>query len=546
MKAKTFLAIATLLAFGQGAWAQTSSFPETDDEKGTEAKPFLIENIEDLNALASDVNSGTDYSGKHFKLTADLTFTAPVSPETSNFTPIGKVEYRDDNETPLYEEKAFKGVFDGGGKTISGIVVNTSDAEAVGLFGNVFYPGIIKNVKMTNCSFTGNYCVGAICGECNGGSAGEHKDVQWGIFDCEVGSNVTVTAATSGEGEDALPGWYAGGIVGDLKVSRATGCISAATVSGAEYVGGIAGSISHDKDAAGSPYGSLTDCFYTGNSVTATENKYAGTIVGLNGSVDDDDNLTDGTAGKLVFTLLDNDSEAAISNATRLSNYDDLEANVTLSGRTLYKDNSWNTICLPFAMTAAQVTAQLAPTKLMTLSTATFAEGTLTLTFEDATEIVAGKSYIIKWTSGDDFTPTFEGVTVSSAAPTDVAGTAANFHGIYTPYSTGGENKSMLYLGANNKLYYPSADMTINAFRAYFTLNGIEAGPASSSAPAAVRAFVLNFGDGDGATGILSLSADSKDSEDNAAWYDMQGRRLSGKPTASGIYTNNGNKIVIK
>ena len=546
MKAKTIIVLATLLAFGQGAWAQTSSFPETDDEKGTEAKPFLIENIEDLNALASDVNSGTDYSGKHFKLTADLTFTAPVSPETSNFTPIGKVEYRDDNETPLYEEKAFKGVFDGGGKTISGIVVNTSDAEAVGLFGNVFYPGIIKNVKMTNCSFTGNYCVGAICGECNGGSAGEHKDVQWGIFDCEVGSNVTVTAATSGEGEDALPGWYAGGIVGDLKVSRATGCISAATVSGAEYVGGIAGSISHDKDAAGSPYGSLTDCFYTGNSVTATENKYAGTIVGLNGSVDDDDNLTDGTAGKLVFTLLDNDSEAAINNATRLSNYDDLEANVTLSGRTLYKDNSWNTICLPFAMTAEQVTAQLAPTKLMTLSTATFAEGTLTLTFEDATEIVAGKSYIIKWTSGDDFTPTFEGVTVSSAAPTDVAGTAANFHGIYTPYSTGGENKSMLYLGASNKLYYPSADMTINAFRAYFTLNGIEAGPASSSAPAAARAFVLNFGDGDGATGILSLSADSKDSEDNAAWYDMQGRRLSGKPTASGIYINNGNKIVIK
>ena len=546
MKAKTIIVLATLLAFGQGAWAQTSSFPETDDEKGTEAKPFLIENKEDLNALASDVNSGTDYSGKHFKLTADLTFTAPVSPETSNFTPIGKVEYRDDNETPLYEEKAFKGVFDGGGKTISGIVVNTSDAEAVGLFGNVFYPGIIKNVKMTNCSFTGNYCVGAICGECNGGSAGEHKDVQWGIFDCEVVSNVTVTAATSGEGEDALPGWYAGGIVGDLKVSRATGCISAATVSGAEYVGGIAGSISHDKDAAGSPYGSLTDCFYTGNSVTATENKYAGTIVGLNGSVDDDDNLTDGTAGKLVFTLLDNDSEAAINNATRLSNYDDLEANVTLSGRTLYKDNSWNTVCLPFAMTAAQVTAQLAPTKLKTLSTATFAEGTLTLTFEDATEIVAGKSYIIKWTSGDDFTPTFEGVTVSSAAPTDVAGTAANFHGIYTPYSTGGENKSMLYLGANNKLYYPSADMTINAFRAYFTLNGIEAGPASSSAPAAARAFVLNFGDGDGATGILSLSADSKDSEDNAAWYDMQGRRLSGKPTASGIYINNGNKIVIK
>ena len=545
MKAKTIIVLATLLAFGQGAWAQTSSFPETDDEKGTEAKPFLIENIEDLNALASDVNSGTDYSGKHFKLTADLTFTAPVSPETSNFTPIGKVEYRDDNETPLYEEKAFKGVFDGGEKTISGIVVNTSDAEAVGLFGNVFYPGIIKNVKMTNCSFTGNYCVGAICGECNGGSAGEHKDVQWGIFDCEVGSNVTVTAATSGEGEDALPGWYAGGIVGDLKVSRVTGCISAATVSGAEYVGGIAGSISHDKDAAGSPYGSLTDCFYTGNSVTATENKYAGTIVGLNGSVDDDDNLTDGTAGKLVFTLLDNDSEAAINNATRLSNYDDLEANVTLSGRTLYKDNSWNTICLPFAMTAEQVTAQLAPTKLMTLSTATFDDGTLTLNFADATEIEAGKPYIIKWTGNTEWgNPTFTGVTVSSAAPTDVTGTAANFHGIYTPYSTGGENKSMLYLGAENKIYYPNADMTINAFRAYFTLNnGITVGDL----PQQARAFVLNFGDGDETTGIISIDNGQLIIDNSMdAWYSLDGRRLTGKPSRAGVYINNGKKIVIK
>jgi hypothetical protein len=29
-------------------------------------------------------------------------------------------------------------------------------------------------------------------------------------------------------------------------------------------------------------------------------------------------------------------------------------------------------------------------------------------------------------------------------------------------------------------------------------------------------------------------------------WYDMSGRKLEGKPTASGIYINNGKKIVIK
>ena len=531
MKAKTFLAIATLLAFGQGAWAQTSSFPETDNEKGTEAKPFLIENIEDLNALASDVNSGTDYSGTYFKLTTDLDYSSVALFDSdedgtadSNFTTIGSGDESDG--------KDFKGIFNGNGKYIKGITVNTPSAAGVALFGYIFQPAEIRNLTLKECSFTGNFEVGAIAGA----SSGSATNSTFGIYDCTVESTVNVTAVTTTIDSEDYPGTYAGGIIGFCGSLTVRDCTSAAVVKGDESVGGIAGHIT------GSTLGGVIEnCFFSGSVTGGTGATEVGKIVGGRGPMDGEE----GTNGTINLTLFDADGDA-ISNATRLSNYDDLEANVTLSGRTLYKDDSWNTICLPFAMTAAQVTAQLAPTKLMTLSTATFAEGTLTLTFEDATEIVAGKSYIIKWTSGDDFTPTFEGVTVSSAAPTDVAGTAANFHGIYTPYSTGGENKSMLYLGANNKLYYPSADMTINAFRAYFTLNGIEAGPASSSAPAAVRAFVLNFGDGDGATGILSLSADSKDSEDNAAWYDMQGRRLSGKPTASGIYINNGNKIVIK
>ena len=549
MKAKTIIALATLLAFGQGAWAQdpaTIGSITYNSEKGY----YPISSVENLNDLAVYVNGSGIYSnsttettahdceGKTFKMTGNITFTAPVSPETSNFTPIGiMVEYNGS----MIGDKGFKGTFDGDGYTISGITVKDDDGEAIGLFGNALHPSIIKNVKIASSSFTGNYCVGAIVGEYNGSS---NHATEYGIYNCEVASTVTVAAATMGEGDEAVPGWNAGGIVGDLKLGQAVGCISAAKVSADEYVGGIAGSISSSKSTYGDYDGILTNCFYTGNSVNGAEGaKYVGTVVGLNGELDEDDNFKTGSEGTINLTLYDADGDA-IDNATRLGYYNGIEnVNVTLSGRTLYKDNSWNTVCLPFAMTAAQVTAQLAPTKLMTLSTATFAEGTLTLNFADATEIVAGKPYIIKWASGDDFTPTFEGVTVSSAAPTDVAGTAANFHGIYTPYSTGGENKSMLYLGASNKLYYPNDNMTINAFRAYFTLNnGIEAG----SAPAAARAFVLNFGDGDGATGILSLSADSKDSEDNAAWYDMQGRRLSGKPTASGIYINNGNKIVIK
>ena len=533
MKKKTMIALATLLAFGQGAWAEpTKHFTKvTGVEEGTEALPFLIENIDDLNNLAADVNSGTDYSGTYFKLTDDLDYSGVAlfdtdedGTEDSNFTTIG---YGDESDG-----MGFKGIFNGNGKYIKGITVNTPSAVGVALFGYIFQPAEIRSLTLKDCSFTGNFEVGAIAGASGGSATGS----KFGIYDCTVESTVNVTAVTTTIGSEDYPGTYVGGIIGFCGSLTVSDCTSAAVVKGDESVGGIAGHIT------GSTLGGvIKDCFFSGSVTGGTEATEVGTIVGGRGPIDGEE----GTIGTINLTLYDADGET-IKNTTRLSNYNGLEGNVTLSGRTLYKDNSWNTICLPFAMTAAQVTAQLNPTKLMTLSEATFDDGTLTLNFEDATTIEAGKPYIIKWASGSNFTPTFTGVTVSSAAPNDVIGVAANFHGIYTPYSTGGENKSMLYLGASNKLYYPNDNMTINAFRAYFTLNGIEAGPASSSAPAAVRAFVLNFGDGDGATGILSLSADSKDSEDNAAWYDMQGRRLSGKPTASGIYINNGNKIVIK
>ena len=224
---------------------------------------------------------------------------------------------------------------------------------------------------------------------------------------------------------------------------------------------------------------------------------------------------------------------------------------VTLSGRTLYKDGSWNTLCLPFD---AELTGDFSGAEIRTLSDATFSEGTLTLDFTPAsdegavTSIEAGKPYIIKWTIGDNFTPTFTGVTINSADPTDVTGTAANFHGIFSPYAITGEDKTLLYLGyddTNSKstLYYPSEAMTINAFRAYFTLNGITAGESSNA-----RAFVLNFGDGE-TSGIVDAEANSSLftlHPSLSTWYDMQGRRLSGKPTAKDLYISNGRKVYVK
>ena len=61
------------------------------------------------------------------------------------------------------------------------------------------------------------------------------------------------------------------------------------------------------------------------------------------------------------------------------------------------------------------------------------------------------------------------------------------------------------------------------------------------------RRFVLNFGDGDETTGIISIDNGQLIIDNSMdAWYTLDGRRLTGKPTAKGLYINNGRKVVIK
>jgi hypothetical protein len=178
-----------------------------------------------------------------------------------------------------------------------------------------------------------------------------------------------------------------------------------------------------------------------------------------------------------------------------------------------------------------------------TLASSSFAGGTLTLNFEDATTIEAGKPYLVKWASGNDIKdPMFTNVTISNTL-TSVTTDYVNFVGSFSPVSLTGGDKSVLYLGANSTLYYPSADKTVNSCRAVFRLKGIEAGDL----PQQARRFVLNFGDGETTTGIIGIGSTRTDTDKNDGyWYDLQGRKLSGKPTQKGIYINHGNKVVIK
>ena len=144
--------------------------------------------------------------------------------------------------------------------------------------------------------------------------------------------------------------------------------------------------------------------------------------------------------------------------------------------------------------------------------------------------------------SADIHNPVFTDVLVSTVTA-NVETQYVDFVGNSSPVDIVGEDRSILFLGANNTLYYPNAAMQIGSCRAHFQLNGITAGDPG----AGVRAFVMNFGDEDEQTGINSLPPDpSPKGEGSSYWYTLDGCRLSGKPTMRGIYVNNGRKVVIK
>ncbi len=246
-------------------------------------------------------------------------------------------------------------------------------------------------------------------------------------------------------------------------------------------------------------------------------------------------------------------------NMSTLTTYKDKTCDVVLTGRTLYKDGNWNTLCLPFTLTASEVNEHLKnPIGLMTLSSSSFdsTKGTLTLNFSNEMEngIVAGKPYIVKWNKPDGYTvdggfditdPVFTSVTISDATA-NVSTDYVDFIGTYSPkaiYEDGTE-KHNLYLSDANTLYYPTAEgYKVNSCRAWFQLkNGLTCGTPAAH----VSAFYLNF---DGEETSIHNSQCTIHNE-AGAWYTIDGRQIvyrksSNRKMQKGLYINNGKKVVI-
>ena len=200
-------------------------------------------------------------------------------------------------------------------------------------------------------------------------------------------------------------------------------------------------------------------------------------------------------------------------------------------GRTL-QTGGWNTFAVPFDIDPI-------PTgwTVKTLTGASNDGSTLTLTFDDAASIEAGKPYLLK-VGANVVNPTFDDVTISSSTtPTEFAD-VITFVPVINPTALTEGDKTRLFVTAGNKLTYPKTTGNINGFRAYFQL------PSEQAA----RQFVMNFGEGDPTVvgEIESSMFNVQCSMDNESWYDLSGRKYDSKPTKPGVYVHKGKKQVIE
>lgn len=250
-------------------------------------------------------------------------------------------------------------------------------------------------------------------------------------------------------------------------------------------------------------------------------------------------------------------------NSGLLALYMDRTQNVTITGRKL-NAGKWNTLCLPFDVSADQIANETSPLYRAEIRELDFTnsydeagvidnnvdddyythydtwEEKLYLYFKQATEIKAGKPYIVKPKSLIE-NPTFNSVKITrSSAFIESGDVGVFFVGNFDPTPLETDNTYNLYLGSDNKLYYPGTnDFKVNAFRAYFLVDSSDAGASESDD---VRSIYLNFGDDE-----PSVVRDI----DNGQWktdnvvYDLNGRKVNA-PLKKGIYIRNGRKVVIK
>ena len=231
----------TLEGCNIGSWVDGGGESGAAEDLGyiydSNTNTYTVYNADGLMNIAKLVNGG--------KTDINITLDTDIDLTGKDWTPIG-TDY----------DNSYKGTFDGGGHTITGLTFTTND-EYAGLFGWLNRAGTVKNVVMEGVQITSN--------QIYGGSIGGVVGYSWGtIENCSVSGSVSGTV-------------YVGGVVGAQIGGSITGCSSSATVKGTVDVGGVAGQTNSSA--------TLTACYATGNvtiEINPAKNIAGGSLVGMN------------------------------------------------------------------------------------------------------------------------------------------------------------------------------------------------------------------------------------------------------------------------
>ena len=221
---------------------QGANLPKGD---GTEASPYLIYNVEQLQAIdgtvafevgqrlqslgygdyvrQASVLFGTNRLRAHYRLANDIDATATRGWNNGKgYDPIGK-----NPRWPL-SKITFLGVFNGDGYEVRGLWVNRPNEFDIGLFGSIGSGSSVVSVGVADGYFRGYKHVGGLVGWSEG----------------EISFSWSSSAAGGGEGE------FVGGLVGRIRGGNISSSWSSGEVWGGSFTGGLVGALDERGNAS--------------------------------------------------------------------------------------------------------------------------------------------------------------------------------------------------------------------------------------------------------------------------------------------------------
>ncbi len=159
------------------------------------------------------------------------------------------------------------------------------------------------------------------------------------------------------------------------------------------------------------------------------------------------------------------DYTTSYGNMDKLISHNGQNCDVHLN-RSFIADGGYYTLCLPFDLTAEQVTSAFGACTLAKLSSSEMRGSLIHLTFDYVNSIEAGVPYLFL-PSADIANCVFSGVTIDTDASREINTTYFKMTGIYNPTSL---SDGDFYMGEDNYLLPVTSDEPLRPFRSYFSV----------------------------------------------------------------------------